>query len=220
MRNKLKVLKDMKERVLVFRSYTDAKKFSEFIKVYMDETGSGNGYGAYWPHRFYIPGSRLLPFTNGIYLDSEPIPIFSADEREAGKINTDFIRDMACAILLVRFPGGCSEALKKFAKRISDSVKQTDKGIIFLLDVGDLPSSQRPEVGDMYRIPRSRMNLNDEKLAFFSEGKVVEDLGEKLKVVSCFSFSGLRKGEKPEVGEIEVWRAIKINDWFSRYKSE
>ncbi len=217
MKNELRVLEDMNEKVLVFRSYADAKKFSLFLKIYEDESGAGNGYGAYWSHRFYVPGSRFLPFTNGIYLDSEPIPVFSADEKEVEKINADFIRDMACAILSVRFADEPCEALKKFAKRISNSVKQAaDKGITFLLNVEDLPDAQRPAVGDMYRIPRSRMDLNDEKLAFFREGKVVEDLGEKLKVVSCFSFSSLRKGEKPEVGEIQAWRAIKIDDWLSQ----
>ena len=211
MKHRLKVVEDnTRVKTLVFRSYADAKRFLDFVHVYMDETGCGNGYSAYWPNRIYIPGSRFLPFTEGITVGSRPLPYPFAINKKENVIRPDIFRRMLYCVVAVRFVGE-----KNIASKVIEylhGVDYTTRGIRFTFDVNDLPPCQRPAVGDMYRIPRSRLG-NDPNVLKYSEGRVVgvSECGGKLRVVSCFDFDEFHKAA--EIFEIDAAQAIKINDW-------
>lgn len=211
MKWRLKVVEDMsKVKSLVFCSFADAKRFLDFINVYMDETGCGNGYSAYWPNRIYILGSRFLPFTEGVIIDSKPMPYLFTINPEKNVIWANIFQQMLYAVLQIRFVGE-----KNIGSKVSEvitlhGVDYTTKGIKFTFDVNDLPPCQRPTVGDMYRIPRNRLG-NDPNILEYSEGRVVEDHDKTLKVISCFDES--HKKANPRIFEIDAIRAIKINDW-------
>lgn len=188
---KLKVLENNTEiRSFKFRSLDDARNFRSFARIYMDETGGANGYSAYWPSDNFTfwPGPRpCLP------------PIFL----ESNRMNVGFVRSMLYHILQVRFTTNHPN-FEGFVWRL----EHTRLGIKFQIE--DLPPTTRPEVGDMYRIPRKYYD-SDLKVLKYDEGRVVEDLGSRFKVIP--SHLDGDKNREPKFFEIDACLVIKINDW-------
>ena len=210
MKAKLKVLENnTRIKEFIFRSSSDATRFLKFANIYLDESGCGNGYSAYWPYCFYVPGSRFLPFSSGIYIESKPWPCLFSRKSDGNKLNMDFVQSMLLRVLQVR-------SITNEPSQVSFKWKleNKDDGIVFELD--NFPAVQRPQVGDMYRIPRRCLDKNFEALRY-SEGRVLRDNGYILEVLPC----RFKSADDPEakIFSIEAERTIKINDWLKYLRS-
>lgn len=193
----LRVVEDAETlRCLKFASEEDAQRFVAFVETYFNESGCGNGYGAYWPD--LLPGKpQIAKSWIGI-----------AFSFLWNRIDESLIDSMLYHILMVRLADNYPDT-SKFAW----DLEYTIFGIKF--NMPDFPPTQRPKVGDMYRIPRSQFGDDDEVFGY-KEGRVIEEVGDKLKVIPWSEIN--TKGYKPF--EIEASRAIKINNWPQKYKYE
>ena len=195
----------------IFYSFGDARRFLNFVNIYYNESGCGNGYDAYWPNYLHIPYSRFLPFIRGIYIYSRPRPyLLSVNDVKKNKIRLDFIQSMLYHILQVRFA-----ANEPDFENFKWSIEDTKEGIKFNHE--DFPPQVRPQVGDMYRIPRSCLGHIPDILEY-SEGRVIEDLDDIFKVIPCQCLSNVGLKGPQKIFYIEAERVIKINDWLNRYK--
>jgi len=191
---KLRVSEDCaKIKTLKFASERDLRNFDSFVHIYFDETGCGNGYSAYWP-------LRAIGMDDDKPRKCLPIVLFKKSQ-----LIRFFVEDMIFMILQVRHAQNDPEMLD-----ICEYLEQTRMGIKF--DLGYLPPRKWPEVGDMYRIPRSSFG-NDPNVLEYKEGRVVENLGLKLRVVPSYLDGDTRR--PPKFFEIEKSRVIKINDYIS-----
>jgi hypothetical protein len=201
MKTSLKVIENEETvRLLIFRSLKDAKSFLEFTSIYYDESGCGNGYSAYRPSGFVIP----IPFTNrAIAIPSIPLICFTRIDRRKNVLDLNFVRGMLYQILRVRF-----SVNEPDIDGFHLIVENTQSGIKFELE--KLPEPCRPKVGEMYRIPRSKFFGDFPDVLDYSEGRVLEDLGDTLRVIS--STEEYHRTAKPKTFLIKADRAIRIND--------
>lgn len=178
----LGAIEDGNSKGLFFASMEDAERFKAFCNVYLDESGAGNGYGAYW-----------------VYLDSIIIGV-TGNPGHSTNIREDLVKYMLDKIVCARTAG------EKRGSSVELVMGTSDNGIKF--NVGDLPSRLRPGVGDMFRSLRSQGALSK------MDGRVIEDNGDILKVVSCWDENkdGSVKDDA-KIIEIETSKVMKINDW-------
>ncbi len=184
----LEALEDERLKILCFASKADAQRFKQFCNLYIDESGAGNGYGAYW-----------------VYTDTKISRCRKVASRCVIGLDTELIESMLHRILVARTAIGNPQVKVGYVVGIRD-------GAIFFT-IGEFPPRQRPGVGDMYRIPRSAL---DETNLAESEGRVVKDLGDILEVISCYNEE--RDGSiKPnaKVVRVKVTSVMKINDWLA-----
>lgn len=187
------VFADGQREKLRFASKRDANAFLAFAKIYVDDSGAGNGYGAYW-----------------VYLDEKPsfspIPLPGSTE----ELDEKLISQMLSGILAARQASNTPTMIGwSWGKR-----RGFRGGITFMID--PIPKRQRPAVGDMYRIPRSAMSADYSELPY-SEGRVLEDNGDTFTLRSCYNeepSTGEWRRERVTY-TIAADRVMKINDWLS-----
>ena len=180
----LNVLKDGRPTKLCFANKKSAESFLLLVNTYEDDSGAGNGYSAYWPD----------------YIKRNVLPSFFRPRGSVTELYIGLIEAMLWSIYMARAGVPPKELKETF------SAAYTGKGIVFSLK--ELPPRIRPTAGDMYRIPRS---LSEDGLG--SEGKVIEDNGDNLKVIPCWFWKrdGFRSDVKILV--IKASQTMKIHDW-------
>lgn len=188
----LSAIEDGHSITLCFASKKDAEQFKQFANTYMDESGAGNGYGAYW-----------------VYRSSEVIRCDKVPPGSTTRLEQKFINSMTNDILVARTANRNHSAMAD----ISIGIK--NKAISF--SFGNLPERQRPAVGDMFRTMKSQANEEEKAVG---EGRVIEDLGETLKVISCWDEGddGRPKSNAKLITVRDV-AVMKINDWKSEHRS-
>ncbi len=188
----LEVLYDVDDKInLCFFDLKSAREFRDFVFVYMDETGAKDGSGAYWlteDRKIKIyPFSLLFPkktfaFLCGIALEhmlNEILKVRMATNNPACTIRTNFYTHK----------------------------KRGNSCILFSLSE-KLPAQQIPQVGDMYRVPKSRGHMvsNEEE----REGRVVgKSCFNLLKVIDVKD----ELKRRCKIRYIPRQSVIKINDW-------
>lgn len=157
----------------------------------MDESGAGNGYGAYWVY-FNAP---IL--TGGMPLGA------------TCKLQENFIRHMAQDILVARTTS--RENLPTVDLAIG-----TNNGAI-QFDFGKLPSRRKPRVGDMCRVLKSKCTQAERVIG---DGRVVGSSGRTIKVISSWD-EGDDGKPRPNacVTTVNVTHAMKINDWLKEHRA-
>lgn len=194
----LDVATDGRAGTLCFASKNDAVNFADFVKVYVDDSGVGNGYDAYW-----------------LNLDAKPYWRPYMLSRSGNELDPEIITKMICRILIARLATDDKSRFFDAFASFRWSWGQKARGIVFQMD--PLPPRQRPTVGDMYRIPRSKLQPSGSDV-IYSEGRVLDDFGEMLLVRAC-------QDEDPSTGEwrngkvmiyhVAARRTMKIHDWLS-----
>jgi hypothetical protein len=180
----LNVLKYMRPIELCFSDHESAKAFLALVDIYEDDSGSGNGYSAYWPNNAKRKVSRrfFYPFGSTKRLDDKVVEY------------------MLRSIYVARAANFPEDMKGKF------SIEHAKGAIVFSLE--KLPLRVRPTVGDMYRIPRS---LSPDGMG--NEGKVVEDNGDTLKVIPCQYWEREGFRYDVEVLEVKASQTMKTHDW-------
>jgi hypothetical protein len=175
------------EKLLCFVTVSDAKRFKEFCDIYWDEGGCGNGYGAYVCSDDEITEVKKVPTFASIEIQNDLIESMSENICEARLVDQNSI------------PGF--------------TLGTKNGAITFNFEFNKLPPQQRPTKGDMFRIPKSRLNKELEEV---EEGRVIEDRGEKLLVISSWDEgdNGLPSKNAKQV-EIDAKKTMKISDWLS-----
>ena len=189
----LKVLVDMRPERLCFKSKKDAQAFCLFAQTYYDDSGAGNGYGAYWvdlkrkPHwRPFVPANAIT------------------------ELDVRLVGGMLWSILSARLATEKPEPIA-YACGVKDGC------ITFSVD--QLPPRQKPSVGDMYRIPRSMMRADHAELEW-AEGRVVSE-NEQAGLFTVRSIhhenpDGTLKKDRPMMlFAIQSSRVMKIHDWMA-----
>lgn len=170
---------------LCFCDRESADRFVEFVKVYMNESGAGNGYGAYWI------------FDDAVGMYERP----SADAVK--ELESDRLHGMLDAILKAR-------TAEDRPSLSVDLLIGTRNGAI-ALEIGELPPAQRPTIGDMCRVIGKDLNEVERKLG---DGRVVRDLGDTLEVVSSWDTEhDGRVSPDATYLVVRTKNVMKINDW-------
>jgi len=118
----LEALENADLKYLCFASRDDAERFKAFVNIYMEESGAGNGYGAYW-----------------VMFDADVEDVLEGFDTE---LNMYLLNYMMSKVIEARLAD--SEIAMYPAIEVSMST-----GVIFR--VGELPPRKRPTVGDMFR---------------------------------------------------------------------
>ncbi|MBI2065390.1 MAG: hypothetical protein HYT62_05085 [Candidatus Yanofskybacteria bacterium] len=182
----LQAIEDGHGIILCFASKEDADRFRQFTNIYMDDSGAGNGYGAYWV------------YNHKEIIRCDKIPSFCATRLERKLVSL-----MVSGILIARM------ATKHHSHRMNISIGERNGAITFNLD--NLPARKRPTAGDMFRTVKSIGN-EDERL--IGEGRVLRDLGDTLEVISCWDEDDRGKPRKDaKVVTVRTDAVMKINDW-------
>jgi len=181
----VQVRKDDSMQDLCFCNRESADRFVEFVKVYIRESGAGNGYGAYW----------IFDDAVGMY---ERPPAGAVKELESERIQT-----MLESILQAR-------TAEDRPSLSVDLLIGTQDGAISL-KIGELPPAQRPTAGDMCRVIGKDLNEVERTLG---DGRVVRDLGDTLKVVSSWDTErDGRVSPNAKYLVVRTKNVMKINDW-------
>ena len=189
----LDIVADGRNQTLCFASKKDAVDFSEFTKIYVDDSGAGNGYGAYW-----------------LWLDAQPYYRPYRKQNSVCLLNLKLVSAMLWSILSARL------AISNPAT-IGFSQGSTGEAVTFSVD--SLPPRLRPSVGDMYRIPRSKMSP-DLSESGYSEGRIMAENNETFILRSCSSEEPSRgnwRGDQ-KTYMIACDRVMKINDWLMQMR--
>ena len=188
----LEVLYDVDDKInLCFFDLESAREFRDFVFVYMDETGAEDGSGAYWltkdrkikiyPFAFLLP-KKTFAFLCGIALEH-----------------------MLNEILKVRM--ATNNPLCAIRANFYIHKKRGSSCILFSLS-RKLPAQQIPQVGDMYRVPKSREYMVSNKEE--REGRVIgKYCFNVLKVIDAKDELKRRR----KIRRIPRQSVIKINDW-------
>lgn len=117
----LKAFADGRPVILTFETKKDAKKFKRFVNTYMEESGAGNGYGAYW-----------------VFLNETPVGVTTLDDQRAG-INTSLLVRMRDAIVEAR------------DSELKPNLHIEQSNFILRFDHDNFMRRKRPTKGDMFR---------------------------------------------------------------------
>ncbi len=179
------VRKDDSYETLCFLSKADAQRFRRFVRTYIDESGAGNGYGAYWIVDDEIDQRRVPPAGSKAALDH------------------DRLKTMLFSILRAR--------TAKNPPDVEVALKAWTVGRAVAFTFGMLPPRQRPGVGDMFRVIRGSRPSDEE--AKVGEGRVVADRGKTFEVVSCWDDENgkIKPGAKRVT--VRASKVMKIDDW-------
>lgn len=129
------VFEDANRVQLLFASKRDAKRFIQFVRVYIAESGAGNGYGAYW----YFKGE----------------PIVGVDTKMGkGYLNFDLIKEMSRSICDARNArrGKMWAGDDVTEAEYMPQVGVRDGAITFDFSPDKLPPRIRPRAGDLVRL--------------------------------------------------------------------
>ncbi len=187
----LHVLKDAVPAALCFSNNKSAASFKELVDTYEDESGAGNGYTAYWPD---YEKRKILP------------SIFRASQWVT-ELDAEMVARMLWSLFKARAADTTQGMRGEFSIGISNGA--------ILFSIGKLPPRIRPTVGDMYRVPRS---LSEDGRG--SEGRVIEDNGDTLKVIPCWYWGREGFRHDVEIEEVEASRAMKTYDWLKDHYPE
>lgn len=179
------------QELLCFETKEEAERFKKFVNTYMEESGAGNGYGAYWV------------YTNAQILGCDMMPDYAKTQ-----LDTELLESMLASILVAR------TASKPFACPPVSLITFGGQGKPITFEYGELPPRQRPKVGDMYRGLFPIRNSDVEEVAHAREGRVVADHGATLEVISSWD-EGDNGKPKPDAKRvcIPADQVMKINDW-------
>ncbi|NQT49447.1 hypothetical protein HQ571_02005 [Candidatus Kuenenbacteria bacterium] len=122
----LQTLEDGQRKVLCFATAEDAIRFKKFSNMYMEESGAGNGYGAYW-----------------VFINAEINGVTKIEESFACDLKTNLLNSMRNDIVTARTAGEFS------GDDIDISVDKKNGALTF--QIGNFPERQRPQKGDMFR---------------------------------------------------------------------
>lgn len=174
--------------LLCFATKEDAERFKRFSNIYMSESGAGNGYGAYW-----------------CYFDSAISEVTEVIRLSKTELRRDLVEDMLSDILRARTAGSQNPP------QIDLVFGQKDGAITF--NFGELPPHQNPAVGDMMRVFSREATPEEEKIG---EGRVLDDVGDELEVISVWD-EGEDGKPKPGVVRKRVRKSVvmKIYDYMS-----
>lgn len=195
----LKALQDGHTVVLRFTTKEDARRFKKFTNTYMEESGAGNGYGAYWV--LFDMGISKEDTARICYTCREQYPIVP-------RLNRDLVDSMLAAIMTARL------AKRGATMDVALTVGEKDGAITFA--IGVLPERQRPKAGDMFRALNRTCS---EAAREVGEGRVIHDNGETLGVISCWDEGD--NGEPKRGARVITVRAnevMKINDWKAEHR--
>jgi len=122
----LQASEDGANKILCFTTKEDAQRFKNFSNMYMEESGAGNGYGAYWVMR----NADIIGVT-------KTVDIFTFE------LQNHLLEHMRESIAIARTAG------ESTGDDINFSVSNTGRAISFQID--NFPERQRPSKGDMFR---------------------------------------------------------------------
>ena len=84
----LEALENAIKKTLCFRSIEDAERFKSFVNTYMEESGAGNGYGAYW-----------------VNFNAKIVQVLEILDSFTTEINDNYIESMMESIIAERLAG-------------------------------------------------------------------------------------------------------------------
>lgn len=182
----IEALENGNRKTLCFYSKKDARDFKSFTNTYMDDSGAGNGYNAYW-----------------ILFDSEIIQCDKIPDNTTTSLRPNLIDRMLEGILIAR--------TTKIEPDVGVGVRIAKKEGTITFSIDELPFRKTPTKDDMFRLIKSQANEDEIRVR---EGRVLEDLGDTLKV---YSYSDEMHNGKPiegaEIIEVRTASVMKINDW-------
>jgi hypothetical protein len=184
----MQVKYNMKLINLCFCSVEDAKRFKNFVDIYIDDTGAGNGYGAYWMFDIKI---KRRP-----WLSKSAITC----------LNEDFIKNMLFRILSVRRAEKHPEMdISCFGWKLKGAIK---------FSMGKIPPRLTPKKGDMYRIPRS---LGGENMLEKAEGVIIEECGEIFRTIAWYDYASGKAKPNAKIHEVKSNQVMKIYNYLKDY---
>lgn len=191
----LSILENGANKILAFCSRQDAERFRSFVQIYMEESGSRNGYGAYWC------------FWDAIIIECDDLP-----EDVVVEIKLNLFKYMLRRILIARTANSQTGLIVSYGISIRNGA--------ILFSMAELPPRQKPQAGDMFRVLITKA---DESEAAVYEGRVWRDFGDRLDVFSCWDEAG--DGQplpEAKITQVRTSSVMKINDWKkeSRVKSK
>jgi hypothetical protein len=146
----LKALENSHDKLLCFASKEDSERFKDFANTYMEESGAGNGYGAYW-----------------VYFDAQIVEVSEIlKDVFSCKLDRGLISSMLEDIVCARTAG------ESGAENIYINIGFKNYAITFF--VGELPERQSPQAGDMFRSLQTKGVAKIEgRVLKIDDGKVV-----------------------------------------------
>lgn len=185
----LDLLEDGHSVSLAFGDYESAYQFTVLVMTYVDSTGSGNGYGAYWL------ADKTCP------QEVEGIPSHTKT-----KIRYDLVWTMIQNIVSARLLGEDAFIFPGTTIRHDRS----DGAIDFRFNARMLPDILSPEVGDMCRVIRSCATFGEEVVGL--DGRVLDILPGKSSDKDIFLVESIIA---PDQGHAKVPRyaLMKIRDY-------
>lgn len=121
----LKVLENAIKKTLCFASKEDAERFKSFTNIYMEESGAGNGYEAYW-----------------VMFNSKIVEVDDALDSYDKRVKKSLLSSMMDSIVGTRTAGKDTSYYPAITVGLNN-------GITF--NIQELPDKQRPGAGDMFR---------------------------------------------------------------------
>lgn len=184
----MKVGYNMKMVELCFCSVEDARKFKNFVDIYVDDSGTGNGYGAYW------------------MLDIKIKRRFGIPKNATSHLNEDFISHMLFKILSARRAEKHPEIdISCFGWKLKGAIK---------FSMGKIPPRLTPKKGDMYRIPRS---LGADDMLEKAEGVIIEECGDFFRTIAWYDHVGGKAKPNARIHEVKSSQAMKIYNYLKDY---
>lgn len=190
MKGALTVLANAVKQYLLFATPEDAKRFAELIKLYMTDSGAGNGYSAYW------------------IFDDRVEETSGASDRFTQELDHKLVDRMVHAIAE-------SRSLETEAPILPDlSIGRVDGAITF--SIGEFAPRTSPVTGDMYRIfnwdPITEQHAESPR-----EGRVIGITGDIAKVGS-WGAEDEEGNLKPDaaIHDLPLGALMRIPDWQER----
>jgi hypothetical protein len=179
----LNVLENGVEKTLCFATKEDAESFKQFVNIYMEESGAGNGYETYW-----------------VFANEEIIQVNKLSRNFSTAVNSRLLNSMLKDILFAR------TADYEHQPEIGVYSTHGNTPIQFKL-TDDLPPRQRPKAGDMFRTLWSYKGKYMEGRVLEDRGSnlvVINSIDEEED-------GSPKKGSKKYT--IRAKDVMKINDW-------
>lgn len=182
--------KDDTMEELLFVSREAAESFLSFVEMYKNESGAGNGYGAYWVY------DDNLEMTDG------------CSDRFTGTLDLERVIKMAWDIAYAR-SGGSPVTLP------SITYYEGEEGAIGFAFWG-FDSRVVPAAGDMYRVV-DWQKLSAEEGPYPKEGRVLSIMGENATILGWYDEDENGRAKENAAPLVVPLDAImKIPDWLKK----